>query len=88
MAAGEQCQHEPDQRMIPIGPKQREDHPVHDKIADQGEEDKHNGEQRRLTQPAHGSAFLDSKPLKGFSVVLVYDRTIAIASTQPHHNRA
>jgi hypothetical protein len=88
MAAGEQCQHEPYQWIILIGPEQREDHPVHDNIADQGQEDEHDSAQRRMTQPAHGSAFLESKPLKVFSMALVYDRTIAIAIKQPHHDRA
>jgi hypothetical protein len=74
MAAGEQCQNEPHQRMIPIGPEQREDHPVHDEIADKGEEEEYDDEHMHITHPAHGSAFLGSKPSKLFSVVLVYDR--------------
>jgi hypothetical protein len=65
--------------MIPVRPEQREDHSVHDEIAEKGEEEEHDGASMPITQPAHGSAFRDSKPLKVFSVVLVYDRTIGIA---------
>jgi hypothetical protein len=66
--------------MIPIGPEQREDHSVHDEIAEKGEEEEeHEGASMPITQPAHGSPFRESKPSKVFSVVLVYDRTIGIA---------
>jgi hypothetical protein len=38
MIPREQCQEEPYERMIPIRPQKREDYPVHDEIADEGEE--------------------------------------------------
>jgi hypothetical protein len=88
MAAREKCQHEPHQRMVRIRPKQREEHPVHDTIADQSEEDEHNGEPMRITQPAPGSAFLGSNSPQVFSMVLVYDRTIAMGIKQRYHDSA
>jgi hypothetical protein len=39
MITGEEHQEKPHQGMIPIEPEQREHHPVHDEIANEGEEE-------------------------------------------------